>query len=225
MVTNPYFSNYNHINEQNLLDDLVVESHQIHGIDVYYLPRKVITKENTFREATVSAYDQAFLIDMYLKSTDGFEGEGEFLSKFGLELRDQIVMSVARRTFQNDIGKLLRIERPMEGDLIYFPLSKALYQIKVAQKRTIFYQLGGLYEFTVTAELFEYSNEVFSTGIPDIDNVYNGLSTKEDLNEPFPDIDDSLLDILDTQSQNTFFQEEGDKIVDEFSTKNPFGDV
>jgi hypothetical protein len=225
MVTNRFFSNYNEDSEQNLLEDLYQESIQIHGIDIYYIPRKIVSIGGTFREAEVVRYEEAVLTDAYIKDVTGYTGEGEFLSKFGLEIRDQMTLNFSARSFTNDVGKFLRIERPLEGDLIWFPLSKTVFVIKNVNRKSIFYQLGALYEHEVTTELFEYSNEEFATGIAEIDNRYNVYSTKEVLDDPSPPIEDSLLHELDKQSQNKFFQDMGDEIIDDFSTKNPFGDV
>lgn len=225
MVTNRFFTHYEESSEQNLYEDLYAESIQIHGMDVYYIPRKRIEEDSTFREYTVTHYEEALKTDAYLKNVDAFEGEGDFLSKFGLEIRDQITMSFSKKTFREEVARYLRTERPLEGDLIWFPLGKKLFTIKNTNTKRIFFQLGTLFEFEVVAELFEYSNETFNTGIPEIDNTYNAFSTKEDLSDPVEDISDSDIDIIDLASQNKFFQSEGDKIIDEFSTDNPFGDV
>lgn len=225
MVTNRFFTHYEESSEQNLYEDLYAESIQIHGMNVYYIPRKKIAENNTFREYTVVHYENALQTDAYLKNIDAFEGEGEFLSKFGLELRDQITMSFSTKTFKEEVGKFLKIERPLEGDLIWFPLGKKLFTIKKTNTKRLFFQLGTLFEFEAVAELFEYANETFNTGITEIDNKYNAFSTKEDINEATPDISNTDIDILDLASQNKYFQSEGESIIDEFSTDNPFGDV
>ena len=115
--------------EQNLLQDLVAESIRINGIDVYYIPRTTVSIDPIFNEDPLKEYNRAFFVDVYVKSVDGFHGEGQFLQKFNLEIRDTITFSISTRTFQDEIGRLQLIERPREGDLIYFPQANRLFSI------------------------------------------------------------------------------------------------
>ena len=124
MATNLYFNNFKSHSEQSLVEDLVVESIKIYGHDVVYLPRRVVNRDFVFNEDTISRYENDYSIEMYIRNVDGFEGEGDFLSKFGLEVRDSITFTVAKRRFDNDIGLTEDIIRPKESDLIYFPLTK-----------------------------------------------------------------------------------------------------
>ena len=125
MATNSYFRNFDAKNEQELLHSLVTESIQVFGHDVSYIPRTLINEDTILGEDSISEFKDAYSIEMYIKSVDGFEGEGDLISKFGLEIRDQIVFSLARRAWEGlDIGT-----RPKEGDLIHFPqkLSEKVY--------------------------------------------------------------------------------------------------
>ena len=167
MPTNSYFRNFDARNEQELLHSLVTESIQIYGHDVNYIPRTLVNEDTILGEDSISEYKDAYAIEMYIKSVDGFEGEGDLVSKFGLEIRDQIVFSVARRAFEGlDIGV-----RPKEGDLIYFPLTEKLFQIMFVEHETPFYQTGALPTFDLTCELFTYSDEKIDTGVEEVDVI------------------------------------------------------
>ena len=167
MPTNSYFRNFDARNEQELLHSLVTESIQIYGHDVNYIPRTLVNEDTILGEDSISEYKDAYVIEMFIKSVDGFEGEGDLVSKFGLEIRDQIVFSVARRAWEGlDIGT-----RPKEGDLIYFPLTEKLFQIMFVEHETPFYQTGALPTFDLTCELFTYSDEAIDTGVDEIDVI------------------------------------------------------
>ena len=167
MPTNTYFRNFDARNEQELLHSLVTESIQIYGHDVNYIQRTLVNEDKILGEDSISEYKDAYSIEMYIKSVDGFEGEGDLVSKFGLEIRDQIVFSVARRAFEGlDIGV-----RPKEGDLIYFPLTEKLFQIMFVEHETPFYQTGALPTFDLTCELFTYSDEKIDTGVEEVDVI------------------------------------------------------
>lgn len=167
MPTNTYFRNFDARNEQELLHSLVTESIQIYGHDVNYIPRTLVNEDTILGEDSISEYKDAYSIEMYIKSVDGFEGEGDLVSKFGLEIRDQIVFSVARRAWEGlDIGV-----RPKEGDLIYFPLTEKLFQIMFVEHETPFYQTGALPTFDLTCELFTYSDEKLDTGVEEVDVI------------------------------------------------------
>ena len=167
MATNSYFRNFDAKNEQELLHSLVTESIQVYGHDVSYIPRTLINEDTILGEDSISEFKDAHSVEMYVKSVDGFEGEGDLISKFGLEIRDQIVFSLARRAWEGlDIGT-----RPKEGDLIHFPLTNKLFQITFVEHETPFYQTGALPTFDLTCELFTYSDESLDTGIDDIDVI------------------------------------------------------
>jgi len=237
MATNFYFQNFSSSGEQNLIENLVIESIKIHGIDNYYIPRKIINRDNAFREQEFSEYGEAIQVEMYIRNVDGFEGDGEFLSKFGVEVRDQITFSVALRVFENEVGSVLRRDRPTESDLVFFPFTKALYTIKYVNKKPIFYQMGALQMYDIVCELFEYSNEIFNTGIDLIDKTYNAFLTTSDpfimLSEGSLQITDETgfhiikeeydIDYLDQTSQNSMFETEGLDFLD-FTERDPFSE-
>jgi hypothetical protein len=169
--------------EQELIEDLVIESIRIHGIDVWYLPRTLGAKDELFNEDDLPIFDNAFMLEMYIRNVDGFEGEGDFLSKFGLQIRDSMTLSVAMRTFDNEVGAIYDQKRPNEGDLIYFPLNGKMFELMHVEHESIFYQMGALQMYDLRLELFEYSNERFRTGQEFIDNLYKdriiGLETAD----------------------------------------------
>ncbi len=188
MATNFHFNNSQSTGEQDLLEDLIIEAIQIYGEDMYYIPRKIGNFDKLYTADDQSVYDQTYLIEMYIKSVDGFSGDGNFMSKFGVEIRDQVVFSAAQRVFNQEIGVYTGAPRPNEGDLIYFPLNKKCFQIKYVNKFEMFYQLGSLQTWEMTCELFEYSNEIINTGIAEIDRAEVQLSTNV--------LDYSLMDEL-----------------------------
>lgn len=177
MATNFFFNNFQASQEQLLLENLVIESIKIYGHDTYYIPRKLNNYDDVYGADDTSSYESAYPIEMYIKSIDGFSGDGEFLSKFGVEIRNQIVFSVARRIFSEEIGEYSSQVRPNEGDIIWFPLNQRLFVIRYVNKYEMFYQLGALQTWEMTCEVFEYSGEKFNTGIEEIDSVQTQYST------------------------------------------------
>lgn len=180
MAASLYFNNFGASNEQQLIEDLVVESVRIYGNDVHYLPRQIENLDEIYGADPTSIYNSAFFVETYIKSIDGFEGDGLFLSKFGLEIRDQITLSIAKRTFNEEVGVYTTQTLPLEGDLIYFTLNPGragLYQIKYVSDRSIFFQLGGLQVYDLVCEKFEYSGERLRTGIPEIDAIEGQFTT------------------------------------------------
>lgn len=176
MATNFFFNNFQNSMEQRLLEDLIVESIKIYGEDMYYLPRTLNNKDELYGTDDVSSYDEAILVELYIKNIDGFGGDGSFMSKFGLEIRDQVTFTIAKRVFDEEIGAGHAFLRPREGDCIYFPLNNKIFQIKYVDNKPIYYQLGALQVYDLTCELFEYSGESFNTGIPTIDSIQANLS-------------------------------------------------
>lgn len=173
MARNVYFSQTVR-SEQNLYEDLIVESLKIYGQDVVYIPRSMVSRDMILNEAIESRFDHAYMIEMYLENVDGFEGDGSLFTKFGLEIRDQATFVVAKRTWEKLIGRwnnTMISGRPNEGDLIYLPLSKSFMEIKFVDHQSPFYQLSKFPIYKLRCELFEYSNEEVNTGIEDIDNL------------------------------------------------------
>ena len=171
MPTNVFF-NQAVESEQNLVEDLVVESLRMYGHNCYYLPRTIVNEDTILGDAANSSFDDAYEVEMYLDGVDGFEGEGDLYAKFGVEVRDSATFTISRRTWERFVSldaNLATGLRPNEGDLIYFPLSKSLFEIKFVEHENPFYQLGKLFVFKMTCDLFEYSGEDFDTSIEALD--------------------------------------------------------
>ncbi len=171
MGRNVYFSQGT-ANEQYLIEDIIVESLQIYGQDFYYIPRTLVAKDNILGEDRLSEFKQAYGIEMYLENVDGFEGQGAFIQKFGLMMEQSATLTVARRRWDQLVGRFGQTQlpnRPNEGDLLYFPLTKGLFEIKFVQHQNPFYQLGKLYVYKLQVELFQYASEHIDTGYKDID--------------------------------------------------------
>lgn len=285
-MLNKYFNNYGHEREQDLVEDLILESIKIYGHDVKYLPRTLVKEDDLFGEDILSKFEEAINIEMYLKSMDGFEGDGQFLSKFGLEIRDQVVLTVARKRFDQsltspkimtEVGYNLIFEdgstkspsrqfltgskethsweneqddyindvnRPQEGDLIYFPMIGKVFEIMFVDDRPIHFQMGRMQSYDLRCELFEYSSEEINTGDTEIDAIEDrytqdtlqfqfnlededGVIKSEDggtfLQEFVINLDNTLTD-TDVTVNNDFFDAESDNILD-FSETNPFSEV
>lgn len=176
MSTNLYFNNFpkNITSEQLLVEDLVIESLKIHGMDVYYMPRTSRdTVDYIFGEDTLKQYVDAYQLEMYLENVTGMEGEGDFISKFGLEIRDEVQLLVSRRRFAASVPQI----RPNEGDLIYIPLVQNFFEITFVEHendQAMFYTLGrgrgaNVYVYGLKLKQFVFSNEIIETGIPEID--------------------------------------------------------
>lgn len=237
MATSFYFNNYGASQEQLLIESLVVESIKIYGHDVYYLPRTRIGTDLILGEDSYSKFESQYFVEMYLKNVEGFAGQGDFLSKFNLEIRDQVTFTIARKTFSGEVGAYTALERPREGDLIYMPLNGKVFEIKFVEHEAIFYQLGALQTFDLTCELFDFGSEIFSTGIPFIDDKFNNLST--DMSEYAMLVETGLimrteegfdlvlesydLEVIDPGSDNDDIQTEADGILD-FTEIDPFSE-
>ena len=170
-TTNVYFSQGTR-NEQTLIEDLIIESLRIYGNEVMYIPRTLVSKDNILGEDRLSQFKSAFPIEMYFENVDSFGGQGAFIQKFGLMVEQSATLVVARRRWEQFVGRygVTTIpDRPNEGDLIYFPLSKGLFEIKFVQHQDPFYQLGKLYVYKLQVELFQYASEFMDTGVPAVD--------------------------------------------------------
>jgi hypothetical protein len=171
MATNPYFDNFTNTSEQNLIEDLIIESIKIYGHDLYYCPRTVGTRDDVFNSDSLSTYDTAYKIEMYIKNVEGFEGEGDFLSRFNIQIRDEITFTVANKRYNEVVGDYEDSPRPQEGDIIYFPLTEKVYVIKFAEHEApVFYQMGALQCYDLRCEQWEYSGEKLNTGVAAIDD-------------------------------------------------------
>jgi len=217
----------------------VVESIRIYGHDLFYLPRTKLNYDTIYAEDAISEFKDTFEIEMYIKNVDGFGGDGDFLSKFNLQIRDTVTFTMARRTFFEEIGTPISLERPREGDLIYFPLNNKIFEIKFVEHEAIFYQLGALQTFDIKCELFEYSGEKFSTGIDIIDNRYNDYRIYTSNVASYEIALENDIYTLTTQSGARLYTEGdiGTKVIDDssaiqtesdsfidFSEKDPFSE-
>ena len=287
MAINKYFNNFGVAREQDLVEDLTIESIKMYGMNMKYLPRTITKLDHLYGEDILSTFDVAADLEMYIKNVDGFEGEGEFLSRFGLEIRDQVTFTVARKRFEQAKSEKLLTEvgynfiqeagstvtpfkrklantsfemhgieleegtannyaitstRPMEGDLIFFPMVDKLFEIKFVEHETVFYQTGRLQTYDLRCELFDYSSEGINTGFSEIDGIEDNL-TLDVLQYQF-DLDDDgtygagkiksedggsyiqefTISTTDAQANNQFFQTQSASIID-FSESNPFSEV
>lgn len=173
MATNHYFSQKVK-SEQNLYEDIIIESLKIYGQDVYYLPRDIVNEDKILGEDVPSRFNSAYKIEMYIENTEGFDGEGDLFTKFGIEIRDQATFVVARKRWTNTIARYdneIQTLRPLEGDVIYLPLSNSMFQIMAVEHEQPFYQLSNLPTYKLRCELFEYGNEDLDTGVDAIDDV------------------------------------------------------
>lgn len=239
MSTNFYFNNFQNSQEQLLIEDLVLESIKIYGHDMFYCPRTLIAKDDIYGEDSLSEYNASYAIDLYIKSYDSYEGDGSFLSKFNLEIRDQMTLTVSVRNFMNEIGDIALIARPQEGDLIYIPMVDRIMIIKYVNKNAVFYQMGAIQMYDLTCEIFEYSSESLNTGIAAIDNIEQqhsldmgiwGILTTDGYtitdNDGYALVQsnyDFETQATDAFEDNTEFQLEGEAILD-WSQVDPFSE-
>lgn len=154
------------------MEDLIIESLRIYGQEVMYIPRTLVSKDEILGEDRLSKFKSAFPIEMYFENVDSFAGQGAFIQKFGLMVEQSATLVVARRRWDQMVGRYgvtTLPNRPNEGDLIYFPLSKGLFEIKFVQHQDPFYQLGKLYVYKLQIELFQYASEAIDTGVAEID--------------------------------------------------------
>ncbi len=239
MATSTFFNPFSSEKEQKLLDRLVVESIKQRGYDMIYLPRHNKNWDALYATSDIVEFTDSYEIEMYIRSIDGFSGDGNFLSKFGLEIRDQIQFEVAKTTFDQLVGQLAGIDRPREGDLIYFALNDKCFEIKFADNKPTFYQFGALQTYNLTCELYEYSSEIFNTGIEAVDrlgkysqNVYDFTLTDEEGNILLTEAGDIIeYDAIRTSEtglpfvlqDNEQIQKESDNFIS-FSETNPFSE-
>jgi hypothetical protein len=252
MPVNSYFQNFSYAREQDLIEDLIIESIQIYGYDVRYIPRTLVAEDKIFWEDRLSEFTDAVELEMYIKNVEGFEGEGDFLSKFNLEIRDQTTFTVARKRFDEATSMKMITERgdtqvgeeydttkpsrqfldtphdedefeyeantfgyytitrnrPQEGDLIYFPLNRKLFEIKFVEHEDVFYQTGRLQTYDIRCEMFEYSSERLNTGNTEIDAIETTHTT---------DIIPEYAMLLEDNDNMVF--EDGDFMVEEYQVE------
>ena len=274
MTTNKYFRPFTYAREQDVAEDLIIESIKIYGIDLKYMPRTIIGPDALLGEDPLSKFDDAIDIEMYIKNTQQFEGEGDFLSKFNLEIRDSITFVMARKRWEQvsnekvltEVGYNIQMEdantgawansvalrletgttegyqttssRPFEGDFIYFPLNKKLYEVKFVEHENIFYQHGKLYTYELRCELVDRITGVdLATGNTEIDAIETRYS-QDILQYQFLYENDDVLQNEDgeyilqeyrveektkTANNEIYFQKSFEYI--DFSERNPFSEV
>lgn len=177
-TTNVYFSQGTK-NEQYLVEDLIIESLKIYGQEMFYIPRTLVSKDDILGEDRLSQFKNSFPIEMYFENVDSFDGQGAFVQKFGLMMEQSATLVVSRRRWDQMVGRFeatILPHRPCEGDLIYFPLTKGLFEIRFVKHQDPFYQLGKLYVYKLQVELFQYSSERIDTGIKEVD-AFESLKT------------------------------------------------
>ena len=157
--------------EQDLYENIIIESMKIYGQEVQYIPRTLVNEDTIFGEDAVSRFDRAYQIEMYLENLDNFDGEQEIFTKFGLEIRDRATLHVSRKRWNREIGQNVEYNRPREGDLIYLTLSDQIFEIMRVIDDRPFYQLSDLPTYRMEIELFEYNDEDFDTNIAGIDEI------------------------------------------------------
>jgi hypothetical protein len=176
MALNPFFLQGSQ-SEQRLVQSLINEQLQIYGVEVTYIPRKFVRKQTIIKEVQSSAFDDNFLLEAYVNTYEGYGGQGDIMTKFGVSLRDELTLTISKERFEDFISPFLSADedydlatRPREGDIIFFPLGARLFEVKFVEHEEPFYQLGKNYVYQLKCELFEYEDEVFDTDIEEIDS-------------------------------------------------------
>ena len=173
MATNLYFKP-NVKSEQNLYENLVLESIKIHGQEVYYIPRDIVNENKIFGDDVPSRFNSSYKVEMFIDNIEGFDGEGDLFTKFGVEIRDEATFVVSRRRWRDTVKRYdneISGDRPREGDLVYLPMSKSMFEIRHVEHEQPFYQLNNVPVFRLRATTFEYSDEDLDTGIEAIDDI------------------------------------------------------
>ena len=190
MALNPFFLQGSQ-NEQNLVQDLINEQLKIYGVEVTYIPRKYVRKQTVLKEVQSSVFDDNFLLEAYVDTYEGYSGQGDIMTKFGVSLKDELTVTISKERFEDFISPFLdamdndEVEvstRPREGDLVYFPLGQRLFEVKFVEHENPFYQLGKNYVYQLKCELFEYEDEVLDTDIEAIDTQLEDLGFITTLN-------------------------------------------
>lgn len=272
MTLNKYFTYHSYGREQALAEDLIIESIKQYGIGVKYLPRTLVNQDFLLGEDPLSKFTAAIDLEVYVKNVQGFSGEGDFLSKFNLEVRDQITFTMARKRFTQistenyieEVGYNYQVEtantgawsntesynletgsangysitssRPLEGDLIFFPLNNKIYEIKFVEHENIFYQHGKLYTYDITCELFDRDSRL-DTGNTAIDTIETAVTLDILLHQYLMENSDIMLnedggymiqefrlEVTAPAANNEYIQQKAYTFVD-FSERNPFSEV
>ncbi len=181
MALNPFFLQGT-ASEQRLVQDLINEHLTFHGVEVTYIPRKYVNTKTIIEEVQTSKFDDNFAIEAYVNTFEGYGGAGDILTKFGVSVRDELIITISKERFEDFIAPFMAGQddgtdnsimptptRPREGDLVYFPLGQRLFEVKFVEHEDPFFQLGKNYVYQLKCELFEYEDEVIDTTIEAID--------------------------------------------------------
>ena len=216
MPRNVYFSQAVR-SEQNLYEDLIIESLKIYGQDLYYLPREILSTDSILGEDSASKFDDAYMIEGYIEGTEGFEGQGDLYSKFGLEVRDEVNFVISRKIwdryigFDDDAG-----DRPKEGDLIFLPLSNKFFEVMFVEHEQPFYQLSNLPVYRLQCALYEYNDEDFDTGVDIIDQIE--VTDSYQVTLEYSTTGDNHLQQGERVTQNLTFDESNNPLTSVFGT-------
>lgn len=245
MATNFYFQAGipgGRSSEQLLVEDLIIECLKIYGFDVFYIPRKSVSEDMILGEDNLNRFDMAYPLEMYLQNINGFEGDGDLMTKFGVEIRDSATFIVSRRRWDEVVarsGEAVLTTRPAEGDVLYFPLTKAFFEIKFVESKDPHFQVGKLYVYKLECELMQYGSEKFNTGVSEIDSITAESSV--DVNEfnlllengsrmmlEYYTPSSVILESFEVRqilpnTQNEHFTDNIDVL--DFTEKNPFGEI
>lgn len=208
--------------EQSLVERLIIESIKMYGREFFYIPRTLVNPDAIFGEDPLSMFEQSYMIECYIDNVQEWGGGGSFISKFGYTIEDQGQLTIAKRRWEELVGRYgesLLPNRPTEGDLMYFPTAKSLFEIKYVEHQNPFYQLGRLYVYKLKIELFQYSSERLNTDIDEINQIALDM-TFDVLNKPTQDVIPAKRDFF----SNDDFKAKAENILD-FSETNPFGET
>lgn len=271
MATNQVIRWFDSPMEQGLIEDLIIEAIKIYGYDIYYMPRVSVNEDDMLGEDPLNKFEDAVPIEAYVENVEGFGGQGDVFSKFGITVDDQITFTIANRRWTEIrtekvlsedgypvaleesngavyVGEyesalleptgaydLSALPRPMEGDLIYFPIAKKLFEITFVEHEKMFYPLGRRMIYQIKCILYKYSSEEINTGNTEIDGLTDGLSLDimndgyltedgylmtDETGAPFL-LEEKRIEDIDPQANNELFQRDVTGVVD-FSEMNPF---
>ena len=208
-MLNPFFLQGSRA-EQGLIQDLINEQLRMYGVEVHYLPRQFITEKTVIREVIESEFNNAYPIEAYVDTYDGYSDNPTILSKFGIQALNEITLTISRERFKNYISPLIQSQpnikvssRPKEGDLIYFPLGKRLFEVKYVEHEKPFYQLQGLYTYQLRCELFRYEDELIDTSIDEIDELIGGNDSTDSDKVPVGNIVNLTMSGIGVTAEST----------------------
>lgn len=245
MTINPVYQSGNSIGddgEQSLIEDLIIESIQIRGFDVLYLPRTFVNLDRLFGEDTLSQYQSAHMIEVYMETDEGWDGNSEFFSKFGIVVRDKATLVMSKRRWEETVkanAPVLQLpNRPAEGDLIYFRPTDSMFEVTYVEHLSPFLQIGSLPIYKLEVQLFTFSSEEFDTGEDDLDEAFRQMSTnvyahtfQMESGETFLGVngqpialESHALEDVVPNAKNQGIRDEAFQFID-FTNINPYGEL